>query len=221
MLQTLPRVWRFAPRSACLRRAGIARRVPTARPHVSLAAPAQDNVAKPVSKLVDGPQFHYFVNQHSQQSSERPVVKTVGSAPPRKVYIETYGCQMNVNDSEVLLSVLADNEFAETQQDTDADIIFLNTCAIREQAEQRIWSRLGTLKHLKKKNKTRYTAHLPGFIRSEAFSPQPDSCFNFCLFKLQVVVVQTANCWGSWLHGREIEGEAFGVRQASRYCGRA
>ena len=157
MLQTLPRVWRFTPRTACFRRTHVVRRVSAARPYASTAAPAQQHAATPVSKLADGPQFHYFVNQHGQQSSERPVVRTVGSAPPRKVYIETYGCQMNVNDSEVLLSVLADNGFAQTQEDTDADVIFLNTCAIREQAEQRIWSRLGNLKHLKKKNKSRYS----------------------------------------------------------------
>lgn len=156
MLQSLPRVWRLTPRVACFRRANVARRVPAARAQASIAAPAQQDTATPTPKLPDGPQFHYFVKQQHQQPSERAVVKTVGSAPPRKVYIETYGCQMNVNDSEVLLSVLANNGFAETTQDTDADVIFLNTCAIREQAEQRIWSRLGTLKQLKNKNKSRY-----------------------------------------------------------------
>ena len=69
--------------------------------------------------------------------------------PAKRVYIETYGCQMNVNDSEVLLSVLADNGFSQTADESEASLILLNTCAIREQAEQRIWSRLGRLKHLK------------------------------------------------------------------------
>lgn len=132
------------------------RRVSGVRAHASTAAPARQDSATSTSKLADGPQFQYFVNQQYQQPSAHPVVKTIGSAPPRKVYIETYGCQMNVNDSEVLLSVLADNGFAQTTQDTDADVIFLNTCAIREQAEQRIWSRLSVLKQLKIKNKSRY-----------------------------------------------------------------
>lgn len=109
------------------------------------------------TKVADGPSFQYFLNALSKRNlgsvETTPPAEVSGSK--RKVYIETYGCQMNVNDSEVLLSVLADNGYAETQQDTDADVIFLNTCAIREQAEQRIWSRLGTLKQLKNKNKNK------------------------------------------------------------------
>lgn len=109
------------------------------------------------TKLADGPPFQYFLNALSKQNLGSVETTLPAEVPgsKRKVYIETYGCQMNVNDSEVLLSVLADNGYAETQQDTDADVIFLNTCAIREQAEQRIWSRLGTLKQLKNKNKNK------------------------------------------------------------------
>ena len=71
----------------------------------------------------------------------------------KKVYIETYGCQMNVADSEVVISVLSDKGFKLTQNINDAGLILLNTCSIRENAEQRIWSRLKAIKHLKKKNR--------------------------------------------------------------------
>ena len=156
-MQTLPRVLRLTPcRYICFRKALVARRVPAARPHATSTASAPQTAPVPTPKVAEAPQFQFFLNQHGKQPSDRPVVKTIGSAPPRKVYIETYGCQMNVNDSEVLLSVLADNGYAQVTEDTDADVIFLNTCAIREQAEQRIWSRLGTLKQLKMKNKSRY-----------------------------------------------------------------
>jgi len=71
-----------------------------------------------------------------------------------KLYIETYGCQMNVTDSEIVMSVLHDNGFAYTENYKKADLILINTCSIRENAENRIFNRLAQLKHLKKKNKS-------------------------------------------------------------------
>ena len=68
-------------------------------------------------------------------------------------YIETYGCQMNFSDSEIIASVLADENFIQTTNVEDAGVIFLNTCSIRDNAEQRIYNRLKHLKSLKKKNK--------------------------------------------------------------------
>lgn len=69
----------------------------------------------------------------------------------KKVYIETYGCQMNVADSEVVVSILADEGFEPTDNINDAGLILINTCSIRDNAEQRIWSRLKAIGHLKKK----------------------------------------------------------------------
>ena len=60
----------------------------------------------------------------------------------KKVYIETYGCQMNVNDSEVVLSILQDEGYSLTENIEDADLILANTCSIRDNAEQRIWGRI-------------------------------------------------------------------------------
>ncbi len=67
----------------------------------------------------------------------------------RKIHIETYGCQMNVVDSEIVLSIMQKEGYVYTDQPTEADILLLNTCSIRENAEQRIWNRLRELRALK------------------------------------------------------------------------
>ena len=68
-----------------------------------------------------------------------------------KVYIETYGCQMNVNDSEVILSILQDAGYCLTEDIAQANIILANTCSIRDNAEQRIWGRIDQFKLQKRK----------------------------------------------------------------------
>ncbi|HLN21215.1 MAG TPA: tRNA (N6-isopentenyl adenosine(37)-C2)-methylthiotransferase MiaB [Bacteroidales bacterium] len=70
----------------------------------------------------------------------------------KKVYIETYGCQMNVVDSEVVMSILSEAGYEPATRVNDAGLILINTCSIRDNAEQRIWGRLRELNHLKKKN---------------------------------------------------------------------
>ncbi|MBQ1209293.1 MAG: radical SAM protein, partial [Bacteroidales bacterium] len=70
----------------------------------------------------------------------------------KKVYIETYGCQMNVNDSEVVLSILQDCGYRYTEQIEQADLILANTCSIRDNAEQRIWGRIDQF-HLQRKKR--------------------------------------------------------------------
>ena len=69
----------------------------------------------------------------------------------KKVYIETYGCQMNVNDSEVILSILKDAGYVRTEDMGEADVILANTCSIRDNAEQRIWGRIGQFRIQKTK----------------------------------------------------------------------
>lgn len=69
-----------------------------------------------------------------------------------KVYIETYGCQMNVNESEVILSILQKNGYALTEDMDRADVILANTCSIRDNAEQRIWGRIEQFRLQKKRN---------------------------------------------------------------------
>ncbi len=69
------------------------------------------------------------------------------TAPPRPtVYIETYGCQMNVSDSELMLGKLAASGYDSVDGPEGADVILVNTCAIREHAEQRVMGRLGEMK---------------------------------------------------------------------------
>ena len=60
----------------------------------------------------------------------------------KKVYIETYGCQMNVNDTEVVFSILAREGYERTTEIGEADVIMANTCSVRDNAEQRIWGRI-------------------------------------------------------------------------------
>ena len=66
-----------------------------------------------------------------------------------KVYIETYGCQMNLADTEIVLGILQNNGYSATKHAEEADIILVNTCSIRENAEQRIYGRLGNFKTIK------------------------------------------------------------------------
>jgi tRNA-2-methylthio-N6-dimethylallyladenosine synthase len=70
----------------------------------------------------------------------------------KKVYIETYGCQMNVADSEVVVSILSKAGYVAADTIENADLILINTCSIRDNAEQRIWGRLKSISHLKKHN---------------------------------------------------------------------
>jgi tRNA-2-methylthio-N6-dimethylallyladenosine synthase len=67
-----------------------------------------------------------------------------------RIYIETYGCQMNVSDSELMLGVLARDGYVRTDDPADADVMLVNTCAVRDHAEQRVLGRMGELKRHKR-----------------------------------------------------------------------
>src|SRR5690606_32615082 len=68
-----------------------------------------------------------------------------------RVYVETYGCQMNVADTSLIGSVLADAGYATAARADDAEIIIINTCAVREKAEERVTARAAELGALKRK----------------------------------------------------------------------
>jgi tRNA-2-methylthio-N6-dimethylallyladenosine synthase len=68
-------------------------------------------------------------------------------APTRKVYLETYGCQMNVADSDLMLGLLDRGGYARTDDPGAADLILINTCAVREKAEERVFARASMLGH--------------------------------------------------------------------------
>ncbi|MEM6561091.1 MAG: tRNA (N6-isopentenyl adenosine(37)-C2)-methylthiotransferase MiaB, partial [Planctomycetota bacterium] len=64
----------------------------------------------------------------------------------RKVYLETFGCQMNVLDSELVMGQLHARGYETTHDRATADVVLYNTCSVRERAEQKVWSRLGEMK---------------------------------------------------------------------------
>ncbi|KAM9248895.1 mitochondrial tRNA methylthiotransferase CDK5RAP1 isoform 1-T2 [Dugong dugon] len=113
------------------------------------------------SRLATGPTFQHFLRSASAPQ-EKPSSPEVEDPPPyltvdellgrqRKVYLETYGCQMNVNDTEIAWSILQKSGYLRTSNLQEADVILLVTCSIREKAEQTIWNRLHQLKALKTK----------------------------------------------------------------------
>jgi tRNA-2-methylthio-N6-dimethylallyladenosine synthase len=81
----------------------------------------------------------------------RTSVEQENTVGKRKLYIESYGCQMNFSDSEIVTSILQEGGYATTSNFETADVILLNTCAIRENAEQKVRNRLKNFNYLKKK----------------------------------------------------------------------
>ena len=73
----------------------------------------------------------------------------------KRLYVETYGCQMNVGDSEILVSIMQDEGYRYTEDIAQADVILVNTCSIRDNAEQRIWGRLREFHRYKRARKGR------------------------------------------------------------------
>ena len=71
----------------------------------------------------------------------------------KKVYIETYGCQMNVYDTEIIKTILGKEGYSFTDTPQEADALFLNTCSVRENAHQKVHQRINVLKQLKRNNK--------------------------------------------------------------------
>jgi tRNA-2-methylthio-N6-dimethylallyladenosine synthase len=80
------------------------------------------------------------------------VAETAPETATRNLYIETYGCAMNLADSEVMASIMQAEGFKTTDDPLKADVVFLNTCAIRDNAEAKIWGRLKEMKGNKRKN---------------------------------------------------------------------
>lgn len=113
------------------------------------------------SQISSGPSFQDFIkgvsagkthaadgeysDQHSYFSED------LDSGNSRKVYFETYGCQMNVNDTEIAWSILQSKGYQRTVDLSQADVVLLVTCSIREKAEQTIWNRLQQLTAMKKR----------------------------------------------------------------------
>ena len=89
--------------------------------------------------------------------------RTVAGAQ-RLAYVETYGCQMNFSDTEIIAAMLTEQGYGFTKDESAADLVLLNTCAIREGAEQRVWERLKHLRHVKRQRAQRGQDQLVGLM---------------------------------------------------------
>ncbi|KAK2862588.1 hypothetical protein Q5P01_002121 [Channa striata] len=117
-------------------------------------------------KLSAAPSFQEFLRaasargtsdgEHPENNSYLPEDVEMGRS--RKVYFETYGCQMNVNDTDIAWSILQRRGYQRTLDLNEADVVLLVTCSVREKAEQTIWNRLQQLTAMKKK---RLKTHTP------------------------------------------------------------
>lgn len=93
--------------------------------------------------------------QHDEsRQGEALVLENKNTLPnQRKLYIESYGCAMNFSDSEIVASILSEQGFSTTNEYEEADVIFINTCSIRENAETRVRNRLKQFRAIKRENK--------------------------------------------------------------------
>lgn len=88
----------------------------------------------------------------SRQGEAYTAPLPAGALPEKKFYIESYGCQMNFNDSEIVASILQNGGYGATPNYEEADVILINTCAVREKAEQTVRKRLTAFNRVKKQN---------------------------------------------------------------------
>src|SRR5690606_5463561 len=118
------------------------RRLRRLRPDRELLAVHDLNVAvRPVSRRV----------RPARSAMDLPETMMHRSQPRRRAYVETYGCQMNISDAELMQGILAAQGFDLAQRPEEADVILVNTCAVREHAAQRVLGRVGQLNRLKKR----------------------------------------------------------------------
>nr|XP_034335329.1 mitochondrial tRNA methylthiotransferase CDK5RAP1 [Crassostrea gigas] len=112
-------------------------------------------------KLEKGPSLQHFI-ANSEETVDNYEQVSVGERVPyleeelysghgRKVYFDTYGCQMNFNDTEIAWSILKDKGYAKAESINEADVILLMTCSIRDNAEQKIWNMVNIYKGLKRR----------------------------------------------------------------------
>lgn len=92
-----------------------------------------------------------FKEANEESNEAMRVTPNQNTGKSRKLYIESYGCQMNFSDSEIVASILQNAGFDTTSEIQEADLVFLNTCSIREKAEQTVRNRLNHINGLKKK----------------------------------------------------------------------
>uniref|UniRef100_A0A8D8TD75 CDK5RAP1-like protein n=1 Tax=Cacopsylla melanoneura TaxID=428564 RepID=A0A8D8TD75_9HEMI len=113
-------------------------------------------------KIENGPSLGEFIRnsptvEHEHEIQKEELVPYLNQddfhGQNRKVYFEVFGCQMNVNDIEVVWSILKSNGYTKVNQAREADVILVMTCAIRENAEGKVWERLKSYRSIKQANK--------------------------------------------------------------------
>jgi tRNA-2-methylthio-N6-dimethylallyladenosine synthase len=100
-----------------------------------------------MAKQFSGNVFEKVQDEQRQGEVYDAAVATEGK---KKMYLESYGCQMNFSDSEIVASIMADNNYVPTTELDEADVVFINTCSIRENAEQKVRGRLQVFRQHKK-----------------------------------------------------------------------
>lgn len=103
-----------------------------------------------------GPDLNDFIRREANKNPIQPVDLIEDSYRAKlslKFHVETYGCQMNLSDTEIVRSILLSAGHTETSVLDDAELIFQNTCAIRENAETKIWNRLKFFESMRKRSK--------------------------------------------------------------------
>lgn len=102
-----------------------------------------------ITQKVFEPLLEKTIDESKQGSAYESIIKQPTS---KKAYIETYGCQMNFSDTEIIASVLSELGYGFTSNVFESDLALINTCSIRENAEEKVWNKLKELKAIKKKN---------------------------------------------------------------------
>ena len=117
------------------------------------------------------------VTQKNRNIDEAHIASgTVAGQNTKKVFIKTYGCQMNVYDSERMADVLAPIGYAPVEAPDHADLVILNTCHIREKAAEKVYSELGRIRQHKEKNKPEMKVAVAGCVAQACLlytSPSP------------------------------------------------
>ncbi|XP_054001347.1 CDK5RAP1-like protein [Hylaeus anthracinus] len=125
----------------------------------------KENSQKPISDLKQfrvlpksGPSLKDFITSNSPVSNDPIIAPSIPYAKDiearnQKVYFEVYGCQMNVNDTEIIWSILKTHGYKKTEDIESANIILLVTCSIRDNAEQKVWNKLEGLNGMRRKRR--------------------------------------------------------------------
>ena len=103
-----------------------------------------------INRTMYRPELEHQQLDENRQGEALVGYEIISSVPKRYFYIESYGCAMNFSDSEIVASILNQEGMVSTRELIQADLILINTCSIREKAEETVRKRLTDFKHLKK-----------------------------------------------------------------------